>query len=267
MRRRHNSETENSITQVVVEETEPELYKDKAIPATNIAKNLFQNLWQIKSESSTSTNPPSISRESSFDKFLPEPEIEFIMTGRDRTVEFANTIRSLQGRNINRAVNLKDPKKVKQIQNYSEFMMIAKTIGKNIASTYAKLEKLTLCEFSPHHHHPLIHIKFFLLFFSGKTKIAFRRSTRWDPGAHIHYQRRPQFTEPADRTVTRNFQISKKDEWKASSVTFLEHGDGLTDATRQHELQLPAGARSANGEFKAAENATGTGEGILFEKF
>lgn len=146
MRRRHNSETENSITQVVVEEQEPELYKDKVIPATNLAKNLFQNLWQTKSESPS--NPPSISRESSFDKFLPEPEIEFIMTGRDRTVEFANTIRSLQGRNINRAVNLKDPKKVKQIQNYSEFMMIAKTIGKNIASTYAKLEKLTLREFS-----------------------------------------------------------------------------------------------------------------------
>jgi hypothetical protein len=36
---------------------------------------------------------------------------------------------------------------VKQIQNYSEFMMIAKTIGKNIASTYAKLEKLTLREY------------------------------------------------------------------------------------------------------------------------
>lgn len=152
MRRRHNSDSENSITQVIVEEQEPELYKDKALPATNIAKNIFQNLWQTKSESSTS-NPPPISRENSFDKFVPEPEIEFVMTARDRTVEFANTIRSLQGRNINRAVNLRDPKKVKQIQNYSEFMMIAKTIGKNIASTYAKLEKLTLREFPPHHHH------------------------------------------------------------------------------------------------------------------
>jgi hypothetical protein len=146
MRRRHNSETENSITQVIVEAEEEELYKGKALHS-NIAKNLFQNLWQTKSESPTSTNPKQLSREPSFDKFLPEPEIEFVMTGRDRTVEFANTIRSLQGRNINRAVNLKDPKKVKQIQNYSEFMMIAKTIGKNIASTYTKLEKLTLREF------------------------------------------------------------------------------------------------------------------------
>lgn len=149
MRRRHNSETENSITQVIVEAEEEELYKDKVLPASNIAKNLFHNLWQTKSESSTSTNPQQLSRDSSFDKFPPEFEIEFIMTGRDRTVEFANTIRSLQGRNINRAVNLRDPKKVKQIQNYSEFMMIAKTIGKNIASTYTKLEKLTLREF---HH-------------------------------------------------------------------------------------------------------------------
>jgi hypothetical protein len=146
MRRRHNSDSENSITQVIVEEEDPQLYKDKAPPATNIAKNIFQNLWQLKSESSSSPSNPPISRENSFDNFVPEPEIEFVMTARDRSQEFANTIRSLQGRNINRAVNLRDPKKVKQIQNYSEFMMIAKTIGKNIASTYAKLEKLTMRE-------------------------------------------------------------------------------------------------------------------------
>jgi len=65
-----------------------------------------------------------------------------------RTVEFANTFRSLQGHNIDRAVHLKDPKRVKQIQNYSEFKMIAKSIGKNIASTYAKLVKLTLRKLS-----------------------------------------------------------------------------------------------------------------------
>ncbi|XP_055637954.1 syntaxin-5 isoform X2 [Toxorhynchites rutilus septentrionalis] len=66
------------------------------------------------------------------------------MTARDRSTEFANAIRSLQGRNIQRAVNLRDPRKAKQLQSYSEFMMIAKHIGKNVASTYAKLEKLTL---------------------------------------------------------------------------------------------------------------------------
>ncbi|XP_069704276.1 syntaxin-5 [Periplaneta americana] len=66
------------------------------------------------------------------------------MTSRDRTTEFANAIRSLQGRHVTRAVAVRDPKKAKYIQSYAEFMMIARTIGKNIGSTYTKLEKLTL---------------------------------------------------------------------------------------------------------------------------
>lgn len=139
MRRRINSESDNS-TQVIVEEQEQLLYKDKAPPTQNIANKIYRNF--IKSESPTSSQ--SQAKDFYTDELTSEPEIEFIMTARDRTTEFANTIRSLQGRNINRAVNLRDPKKVKQIQNYSEFMMIAKSIGKNIASTYAKLEKLTL---------------------------------------------------------------------------------------------------------------------------
>ncbi|KAH8271034.1 hypothetical protein KR018_001216 [Drosophila ironensis] len=74
-----------------------------------------------------------------------EPEAEiFVMAARDRTGEFANAIRSLQARNITRAVNIRDPRKAKQVQSYSEFMMVAKFVGKNIASTYAKLEKLTM---------------------------------------------------------------------------------------------------------------------------
>lgn len=72
-------------------------------------------------------------------------EIE-VMASRDRTLEFSNAIRTLQSRNIARAVNVRDPKKATQLQSYSEFMMIAKHVGKNIASTYTKLEKLTLCE-------------------------------------------------------------------------------------------------------------------------
>lgn len=80
-----------------------------------------------------------------FDDFEDNSEIS-VMAARDRTAEFATTIRSLQGRNIARAVNIRDPKKATQLQSYSEFMMIAKHIGRNIASTYSKLEKLTLCE-------------------------------------------------------------------------------------------------------------------------
>lgn len=67
-----------------------------------------------------------------------------IMTARDRTMEFARAIQSLQSRNITRAVNLRDPRKATSMKNHGEFMMIARTVGRNIANTYAKLEKLTL---------------------------------------------------------------------------------------------------------------------------
>lgn len=140
MRRRINSESDNSIPQVIVEEQQQELYKDKAPTTSNIANKFFRF---VKSESPSLPQTSNQAKDYS-DNYQTEPEVEFVMTARDRTLEFANTIRSLQGRNINRAVNLRDPKKVKQIQTYSEFMMIAKSIGKNIASTYAKLEKLTL---------------------------------------------------------------------------------------------------------------------------
>ncbi|XP_059616606.1 syntaxin-5 [Phlebotomus argentipes] len=81
---------------------------------------------------------------SDFDFLDKEEEEIIVMTARDRTLEFSNAIRSMQGRNIARAVNIRDPRKAQQMQSYSEFMMVAKGIGKNIASTYTKLEKLTL---------------------------------------------------------------------------------------------------------------------------
>lgn len=84
-------------------------------------------------------NEEEDSLEEPFDK-----EKVIVMAARDRTNEFANAIRSLQSRNISRAVSVKDPRKARQIQSHSEFMMVAKLVGKNIASTYAKLEKLTL---------------------------------------------------------------------------------------------------------------------------
>lgn len=75
-----------------------------------------------------------------------EKDINKIMP-RDRTAEFNNAVRSLQGRQIARAVQVKDVKKVKALQSYGEFMMIAKSVGLNISNTYAKLEKLTLRKF------------------------------------------------------------------------------------------------------------------------
>jgi syntaxin 5 len=48
------------------------------------------------------------------------------MTSRDRTTEFINAIRSLQGRHVARTVAVRDPRKAKYIQSYAEFMMIAR---------------------------------------------------------------------------------------------------------------------------------------------
>jgi syntaxin 5 len=48
------------------------------------------------------------------------------MISRDRTTEFVNAIRSLQGRHVARAVAVRDPRKAKYIQSYAEFMMIAR---------------------------------------------------------------------------------------------------------------------------------------------
>ncbi|XP_034256151.1 syntaxin-5 [Thrips palmi] len=72
------------------------------------------------------------------------PAFNPAMTSRDRSNEFASAVRSLQGRQIIQASQARDPRKARHIQSYAEFMMIARTIGKNISSTYSKLEKLTL---------------------------------------------------------------------------------------------------------------------------
>ncbi|XP_066592011.1 syntaxin-5 [Prorops nasuta] len=67
------------------------------------------------------------------------------MTSRDRTDEFINAIRTMESRKaVPRAAALQNPRRARQIGTYSDFMVNAKAIGKNIASTYAKLEKLAL---------------------------------------------------------------------------------------------------------------------------
>lgn len=149
MRKRFPSESENSVTQVIVEEEK--LYKDKAIPESITSK--FFNIIKSEISQQSTTKPLTPSNQNNQNIYNPlddfnQPEVEeiFVMTARDRSSEFSTCIRSLQGPNITRAVNLRDPKKVKQMQNYSEFMTTAKSIGRNIASTYTKLEKLTLCK-------------------------------------------------------------------------------------------------------------------------
>lgn len=105
---------------------------------------------QLQSASSNKQNPANQSNQnynSYIEEYNSDTEPDIVtMAARDRTLDFCNAIRLEQGKNINRAMNIRDPKKVKHLQTYTEFMMVAKHIGKNIASTYTKLEKLTLCK-------------------------------------------------------------------------------------------------------------------------
>lgn len=107
-----------------------------------------QNPLLYQQSNSTCTFPNNVSHDYYLegDHIEDYSEPEPVMTARDRTNEFINTIQTLQGRNITRAVAVKDPRKSKILQSHSEFMLIAKNIGRNIASTFAKLEKLTLCK-------------------------------------------------------------------------------------------------------------------------
>ena len=71
------------------------------------------------------------------------------MTSRDRTVEFSNVVRSLQSSTARPVVaSIRHGSQVSQqarhLQGYSDFMHIAHKIGKDLANTYAKLEKLAL---------------------------------------------------------------------------------------------------------------------------
>lgn len=77
--------------------------------------------------------------------FLEEPVFEVVMAARDRTNEFASTVRSLQGRTLARPI-VRDERKAAVLETYSQFMSMAKVISKNITGTYAKLEKLALCK-------------------------------------------------------------------------------------------------------------------------
>jgi len=66
-------------------------------------------------------------------------------SSRDRTAEFRNTVRSLKGRNLNNNGHIsRSNGAVVATREASQFMDIARSIGKDITSTYTKLEKLTL---------------------------------------------------------------------------------------------------------------------------
>lgn len=147
-RRFGQEETTESLSLISVENSSNEEYKEKPKYPVAIGSSWLPSIPQkliasvIKPTQIETKSTPELVDPISYDG--DEANTEYIMTARDRSLEFANAIRSLQGRNLQRAVNVRDPRKAKQLQSYSEFMMIAKHIGKNIASTYAKLEKLTI---------------------------------------------------------------------------------------------------------------------------
>lgn len=146
-RRFPDTESDDSFPLIITEDHEDK--KKYSQNRWNIGSFLQQQLAYVQSPS-VNTQQTSLVDNNNSNRELPyldefEQEVEIVvMTARDRTNEFSNAIRSLQSRNITRAVNIKDPKKATQLQSYGEFMMIAKHVGKNIASTYTKLEKLTL---------------------------------------------------------------------------------------------------------------------------
>lgn len=92
------------------------------------------------------TTVPSVSEDIVFD-ILEEFVFEPVMAARDRTNEFISTVRGLQDRILTRPA-VRDKRKAAVLETYSQFMSMAKVISKNITSTYAKLEKLALCEYA-----------------------------------------------------------------------------------------------------------------------
>ncbi|TSL04291.1 Syntaxin-5 [Bagarius yarrelli] len=73
---------------------------------------------------------------------VPLPYVDSInMSCRDRTTEFQSVCKSLQGRQ-NGAQGLKPVHNV--VRQRSDFMLVAKRIGRDLSNTFAKLEKLTI---------------------------------------------------------------------------------------------------------------------------
>lgn len=127
---------------VGVSQRTPLLSQDEQIPYNKLNKN------------GTTFYQPVLPKPEEINKiYLEESEIKFdfleefifepVMASRDRTQEFVSTVRSLQGRTLARPI-VRDERKAAVLATYSQFMSMAKVISKNIASTFAKLEKLAM---------------------------------------------------------------------------------------------------------------------------
>lgn len=96
-------------------------------------KSSGYNRYQSSGKTYVSRTPDS----PELPRTIPDSE----MSCRDRTTEFFSAVKSLQTRHTNGVVPSKQSAAVRQ---RSEFTQIAKRIGKDLANTFAKLEKLTI---------------------------------------------------------------------------------------------------------------------------
>jgi len=88
-----------------------------------------------------STRPATFRQ--SYNNQVPPPISD--MACRDRTGEFMSVVKNKQGRlKDNGYIPLRKGKNIKGLQEWTNFMDIAKQIGKDISNTFTKLEKLTL---------------------------------------------------------------------------------------------------------------------------
>lgn len=93
----------------------------------------YSNRYQGNSATYVTRTPDS----PEFTRIVPDSE----MSCRDRTTEFFSAVKSLQTRQTNGVVPSRQNAAVRQ---RSEFTLIAKRIGKDLANTFAKLEKLAI---------------------------------------------------------------------------------------------------------------------------
>ncbi|CAN7983650.1 unnamed protein product [Ixodes hexagonus] len=93
---------------------------------------------------------PSATSRSATTRYSPQPAFAAsagagdAMTSRDRTSEFKSAAKLLQGRPGNGYLQRKQGQGERAAQEWAEFMHVARQIGKDIANTFSKLEKLTL---------------------------------------------------------------------------------------------------------------------------
>ncbi|KAK8737770.1 hypothetical protein OTU49_004230 [Cherax quadricarinatus] len=111
-------------------------------PNSNI--NQWSNIETLSQRTNSFVEHRNISACDWSSRGSPLPGVDDVdMASRDRTQEFIRIVRSQQGSYSNGVLPHHDAKRPRDLREYKDFMQRAKLIGRNISSTYAKLEKLT----------------------------------------------------------------------------------------------------------------------------